>query len=1388
MPMRLWTLIGLLAVCMTMPALAAERLSPHFNRDTMMLSSEVERGMRAVGKTVFAGTTITEFNLEILSVLENSNSGMDLVIAKVLDGPVVERESGIIGGMSGSPVYINGKLVGAIAYGWQWVREPICGITTINSMLNALDKPAEEMVGQLAPERKPEYALVREPFSAAGREITGVRIAPPGHEGEAFADAHTMVLAPVTAPVYCAGLPPKALEHLNGVLKPYGMEAIAGPGKSRYTVPVKIEPGAALGSSLVSGDIDISTGGTVTYVDGDLILGFGHPYMEFGKVAFPLTTSWVHDFVPRYSRTDKMMSVMEDVGTITQDRNWAIGGILGPTAPKVPATITITDRSREITDTYRVEIMRQRVMTPQLMGTSVLTAILNSYNSQGEGMVKVRFRVKGEKGHEITREDIFYHDGMLSMPAISGMMAASYMLTDNRFRPQDVTGLEYSAELWDADDTAAVESVTVDEPVAKAGEDITVRVRLRPDDGDIIEKAIKLHMPVSLAKGRIRIGVSGGDSAMAVRSRVGILPPTFYNLESAIEQIETLERGDQLFVAAGLPTRDISVEGTRLFRLPEMLKSALMNSPRTDLAAGGAEVSKTLDMPWRVYGGAIVTLPTEDREGKVGKAPSPSPSSSEDEDETLAPPPAPDGVPASLWWAASAFEKPRSGATRRAASRVTPSLELNGGEEEDDEALDDEDDEDAEAADEENGDEDEGADEGKKGDKEKPDTEGTQPKDKKKGDVGRKPSVWEQTSAEDFSAGELEGLAVRSDGRVEIAPNWKKTGEPEEMLVWCLAAGTDKGYAGTIKPGRVYALENGDKSLLADTGEFGVSALCIGSDGAVIAATFPGGKVLAIRDGKTETLCTLEDLYVWALVGDGFDGYYAAVGPGAAVYHISAQGDTSRIATLPQEHATRLLLKGEDLYVGTADRGGLYRLNAKRELTALYDSGTDEVTGIELTADGSVVFSTAPTGRVISVAENGDITELFKADSGGVISLAAVNGVVYAALDEDGRVVRIVDRDIQSLARRDEGRPCTALAARGSRLFLATTSPVQLYTADLQAACEGSLESGILDAKRPSRWGRADWRASLPEGTRMELRMRSGNTSDPEYGGWSPWCFALEKPGRDLAGPPTARYLQYKLTLAKGEDTKDPWLDWLRVRYLPENQRPKVKDPTPKEGAAISDKFTLKWKMEDADKDELEARIEARKHGEEAWKTVKDGVTKSEFEWNTKDFADGVYDLRITASDRRANPTGSLEHTLDILNVTIDNTAPEIELISGPAEQKDGEFALTGFALDALCMITNIAWRPAGKDDEDNWRGAWLDDGLYDWTYERFLVDTGKLADSVTEIIIRARDAAGNVTDKTVKLPERRAKLNKPEEKKDDKPKDDKPKDEKGETANAAKG
>jgi hypothetical protein len=299
----------------------------------------------------------------------------------------------------------------------------------------------------------------------------------------------------------------------------------------------------------------------------------------------------------------------------------------------------------------------------------------------------------------------------------------------------------------------------------------------------------------------------------------------------------------------------------------------------------------------------------------------------------------------------------------------------------------------------------------------------------------------------------------------------------------------------------------------------------------------------------------------------------------------------------------------------------------------------------------------------------------------------------------------------------------------------------------------------------------------------MELRMRSGNTSDPDYGGWSPWGFALQRPGQDLAGPPNARYLQYKLTLAKGEDTKEPWLDWLRVRYLPENQRPTVKDPTPKEGAAISDKFTLKWKMEDPDKDELEARIEARKHGEDAWKIVKDGVTKSEYEWNTKDFADGMYDLRITVSDRRANPTGNLEHTLDILNVTIDNTVPEIELISGPAEHKDGEFALTGFALDALSMITNIAWRPAGKDDEDNWRGAWLDDGLYDWTYERFLVDTGKLPDSVTEIIVRARDAAGNVLDKTVKLPQRGGKSDKPEEKTDEKPKG-----KKGEDADEAKG
>lgn len=1363
-----------LALC-ALGAPPAAALSPHFNPKTMMPSSEIRRGMKGVGKSVFEGTKITDFNVQVLGVLEKSNLGQDVIIVRILDGPVVERKTGVMGGMSGSPVYIGGRLIGAIAFTWNFEQEPVAGVTAVDSMLQSLDQPAK--AADLSPysSKVERYAATGPALSLHGRSITGLKIVPAALAQQPFADDHTLLMRRVAAPLYCAGLSPGAMSRLKEVFRPFGVDPVVGPGPIHEPVDVDLVPGAAFGSQLLGGDFDVSTGGTITYREGDLVLGFGHPFMEAGNTAMSLTTSWVYDFIPCLSRTDKMMSTMKTVGTLTQDRSWSVGGRLGQEPPFIPATIKITDRSRNLTKVFHVFAARSRQLAPEMLATAVSSALGAAFNCAAQGTVRVKLHAKGSRGQEITRVDEFAYDGDAERPAIMSVLEVGVLLQDNRFRPQDISSVDYEAELSDVDNTAVIESVYTDETVARAGKDLTIHVRLRPHNAAPVEKAVTLKLPLDLEKGRLRVGAAGGNEAMHLRSRLGVLSPVFYDLDAVIDQYQNMEHGTQLFVAAGHPVKGAMVQGTRLLQLPAYFQSILETSERTDVTLGSEEIAQTVDVPWTVLGGASLTLTLEDREGRRGGPTPPTPPRKEgSEAASRGLPLLPASVPASLWWAASAFTSPpdaglgdlRGGAPIPMATRppaVTPLTPRSPT------RWVDEGDTDDQTPDEptpspkgpekpgEKGKAKPKPAEGKPGAKpgakpeekpeEKPEDKGD---DKTAGLVGRKPAVWSQTTEDDFADCKSEGMALSSDGSVRLGYAWAELPRFHELYAWCLAADGDTAYAGTLDPGRIFRLQGKTATLLCDTGEFGVTALVKAPEGALLAATVPHGRILRVTpEGKVSLFCKLDVRYIWDLISDGADGYYAAVGPGAAVYHLGADGKAEKVAGVPHSHVTRLAMLGKDLCFGTAQPGAVYCLHADKTLTSVYDASKLDITALAAGEDGALRVGTAPKGRVISVKPGGGATLLYEDSDTPVLSLACLRGKTYAGMADEGQIIEITDRDTHATLRDEGSSQITALCLAGCRLFAASANPGTVYVADLDAAGQGKLDSHVLDTKSHCRWGRVDWTATVPEGARLAIRVRSGDTADPEDGSWSGWSSPVSEPGRDRVPAPPAQFLQYRLEMAKAAGGQPPHLDALRISYLPATQRPTVKDPKPHEGEAISGKYKLSWKMEDPDKGKLRASFLIRAHGKKDFQIIKEGITAGEYEWDTKTVADGIYDLRIVVDNSLSNPGDAEQDKLDIHDVVVDNTPPEIGIISGPALQASGGFALTGFAMDATADLAGISWKVEG---DDTWHAALLDEGLCDWKYERFLIATPPLAETVTTLTIRARDAAGNYADKVVKL------------------------------------
>jgi hypothetical protein len=634
-----------------------------------------------------------------------------------------------------------------------------------------------------------------------------------------------------------------------------------------------------------------------------------------------------------------------------------------------------------------------------------------------------------------------------------------------------------------------------------------------------------------------------------------------------------------------------------------------------------------------------------------------------------------------------------------------------------------------------------------------PAEEDEKPANPKEGAVGRGPSFFLHTTAADFAPGKAQGVAVRSDGALQLCPPWQEVVLPDELYVTALVAGKNLAYAGTCDPGRVYKIADGKATLAFETGEFGVSSLWLGTDGTLLVGTMPRGRIFRVNpDGKGAELCKLQCPYVWDICEAGPGQWDVAGGNDACVWRVKADGTAQKLLDLRQGHAMRLLRVKDALYIGTAQRGALYRRNADGRVEALYEAEGDDITALTAGPKGTLWLATAPKGKVISLDSNGVAREQYSGGSNAVLSLAQVRGRMFAGEGTDGRVREIVKEGVNALVREDVGRQVVCLAASDSVLYAGCASPGRVLVADLAAAATGTFDSAPLDAKRVARWGRVDWQGTTPPGATVTLRLRSGNTVDPKDGSWSAWSPIVAEPGREKVDLPPGQYLQYRLELGCPAGGASPVVDWLKISYLPANQPPTVKDFKPSESVALSGKVKLEWKMEDPDKDQLLATVLVRPRGGRDFRVLKGNLTTPSYEWDTKSLDDGAYDLRVVVDDGLSNPGDARTATLDVANLVVDNTPPEVQIISGPVQQANGGWAITGFALDRTTRIANIAWH--AKDDKI-WHAAKLDDGIYDWRYERFVVATGPLKDSVTEIVIRARDAAGNVTDKTVTLPKK---------------------------------
>jgi hypothetical protein len=1293
---RILPLILILILFGLAPAWGEPLLAP----DQIMPTSEIKPGMIAVGKTVFHGTTIEEFHLEILGVAEKARGGSDVILARVLDGTLIERQSAIVAGMSGSPVYIGGRLIGAIAFSWPFAKEPLAGITPIADMLKVLAAAS-------APAKAPATASLGQPVVINGRRVNSIRIldASTPATPEAAESPGVLSLRPTGALFLAAGLSQRGLDRLREVVQPFGAEVTQGVGGSSQLAGTKLEAGSALGVQLIRGDFEATALGTVTCVIGDKVLAFGHPMMSMGDTDLTLTTAYIQGILPSYNMSMKMGIAGAPVGRISQDRLWAVAGITGQEANRIPISVEVTDTENGTTHSYKAEIARHRLLSPGLAGTVALSAVDRAWEHIGEGMAQVTVEIEDSQ-RTIRRSDSGY-SSMDAAAAVTGELVgplAGFM--DNEFGSVQVKAIRVFARVSKAHKTARLTRVTVEPGTHKAGETLKLNVLLRPFKGSPVEKSLELKLPPDLPDGPLRIGVCGGNEAAQLRPMLGLAVRKAYNLDQVIDMYETAERGDEVVAFAALPSVGVAVEGRRVSAMPGYLTDSLDDARSSVIEPERDYAKASVPCEWIVAGRQVISVDIKGKpgvtRGRAQKAPPSGPPSG--------------GVKKQPQQQSTGDEGDDGDLMAPAA--MMPAAANAGAADSDEEP-------------------------GKESEKKE--------KEKKEEPIGRKPSSFTHAKRSDYLPGKLDSIACDQDGVLTLGSQAKVVAKFDEPVASALLVRGGAEYVATAPGGRVRKLSpEGQVQQTWETGAVVVTCLAAGADGTILAGTAPGGRIISLSaDGKVEDYFATGEDAVWAIAPAPGGGVCAGTGPNGKIFVASAPGQGRELCQLPCTGVYSLAMSGDLVYAGTGNGGLVYAVDAAGRARAAYESDEQLIASLAAGTGGDIYAGTAPDAAVVRLRPGRDAEQIAQPEGDNLSSLAASpKGLLYAVTAEDGVVYEMdPDRKVTRVLRKPESAQAIAVALDDQgTLYVVESNPATLIRLGSERVERGVFTSKPQEAAPGTRWGAMSSGVERPQGTSATFQTRSGDSADPDDH-WSAWSAPSELGSIAPIASPPGRFLQYRIILSAQQPGVTPSVRDIQVNYLPPNREPSVTISAPKPAERIHEKSDIKWKGHDPDGDTLIYDLSQSADGGKTWQDIKKGVEGDTYSWDTSGLRDGAYLLRVVASDRPSNPGAAREDDARQL-VWVDNTPPVVVALRSTLSvtaQKTAKFR--GAAEDALSPLRGVDYRV----DSGKWRAAAVE-GLIGTQEVSFSVETEALTAGDHTVKVRAFDQAGNSAEDEMRV------------------------------------
>jgi SpoIVB peptidase S55 len=550
-----------------------------------MSVDEIRPDMVGIGRTVFDGTRVEEFKVHVVGVLQNVvGPHRSLILAKLEGGPLAT--TGVIAGMSGSPVYIDGKLVGAVSYALgAFPKEPIAGITPIAEMTDAAtfneSRPTAARVHV-------DFPLTRDGLITAFRKAlswnrsfadrTGdTRLLGANAVAGITGDDLGALFRPIATPLVMSGFEPDLADTFASALRDQGfvptgsVAAGARAGEMPYDGPLK--PGDAVGVLFVNGDLQLGGTGTVTHLDGERVYAFGHPMYNLGPTEFPMTRAYVYTVLPSLFASLKLSATGEIIGTILQDRATAIAGRLGPGPRLIPITLTL-ESDRGPKRTFHFGVVNDQLFTPLMTYASIVNTLASYERQFGSATFTVRGKAKLKKHEEITFDNLFSGGDSPSTGAAAYIVSPIAALIGNDYEKVDLEGLDLTIASTEEPKTAILERVWLDDPRPRAGRTVPLKVLLRTYRGDEVLRTLPIDIPAN-ASGSLSLMVTDGTRLSQIEQRDARMPQQPRSVPQIIRALNKSPRNNILYVKLLGSDAGAVVNGERLSALPPSVLAVL---------------------------------------------------------------------------------------------------------------------------------------------------------------------------------------------------------------------------------------------------------------------------------------------------------------------------------------------------------------------------------------------------------------------------------------------------------------------------------------------------------------------------------------------------------------------------------------------------------------------------------------------------------------------------------------------------------------------------------------------------------------------------------------------------------------------------------------------